>query len=149
MKAFSFSASLKEPRPRQVAVETVVYAVSEGGLRRLEYRERDFSLELDALDFDAEFGYALQLTVADVIRGMAGGSFECRVAECDAEGSLLKVYNAVLDGRSYKLLAAYKLAGQELSKVYVDIVTNAVPWGERIKTVSALLGLLPHALEDI
>jgi hypothetical protein len=149
VKAFSFSASLSEPYPRRVAVETAVYAVSEGALRRLECRGRGFSFELDALDFDAEFGDVLQLTSADVIRGLAGGSFECRVSECDAEGALLKVYNATVNGRSYKLLAAYKPAEGKLLKVYADIVTNLAPWGERARAVSNLLGLAPSALESV
>jgi len=149
VKAFNFSASLREPHPRQVAVETIVYAANGGGLRRLECWERGFSFELDALDFDAEFGDVLQLTTADVVRGLAGGSFECRVSECAAESALLKVYNVVLNGRNYKLMAAYKPAEGRLSRVYADIVTNLAPWEERVRVVSKLLGLPPRALENV
>lgn len=149
VKAFSFSASLREPYPRQMAVETVVYAVSGRSLQRLECQTRKFSIELDALDFDAEFGDTLQLTFADVVRGLTGREFECVVSECDVDGSLLKVYNVLLNGRRFKLLSAYKPSNEQLSKVYADIVTNLAPWKERVASVSKLLNLPPQAIERV
>jgi hypothetical protein len=149
VKAFSFSASLREPYPRQVTVKTAVYAVSGGSIQRLECQTRSFSIELDALDFDAEFGDTIQLTVADVVRGLTSGEFECSVSECEGGNTLLKVYEVLLNGKNFKLLSAYKLSEGRLSKIYADTLTNLAPWRERLSSVSKLLDLSPQALEGV
>ena len=149
VKAFSFSASLREPYPRRVTVKTAVYTARGGSIQRLECQARSFSIELDALDFDAEFGDTIQLTVADVVRGLASGEFECNVSECEGGGALLKVYEVLLNGKSFKLLSAYKLSEGRLSKIYADALTNLAPWRERISSVSKLLDLSPQALKGV
>lgn len=149
VKAFSFSASLKEPYPRQVTVKTTVFAVRGESIQRLECQARSFSIELDALDFDADFGDTIQLTLADVVRGLASEEFKCSVSECEGGGTLLKVYEVLLNGKSFKLLSAYKLSEGQLSRIYADTLTNLAPWRERIGSVSKLLDLSLQALKGL
>lgn len=143
VKSFNFTLKLLDPLKLQARVETRTYLKQGDKLLKLTGVERGFTPD-DALDFDLEFGDAIQLTFSDAIRG----NFECIVMDFDLQGLIVKVYDCDISGKKYKLFSLYSTEG-ELRRLYADRLVKLAPMDERISRLAVKLGLNTSFLKDL
>jgi len=150
VKVFAFRLRITDPLPRSVAVRGALYLADRGRLRAAEkILERAFSWEEDALDFDSEFGSALELSSADVMHAIDGGEFECSVSVYDVEGVLLKVYDVLEGGVRFALLIVVNAKGEAPEQLYCERLPSAGRPEGVYTRVAPLLGVPEEEIRSL
>jgi len=150
VRTYSFVVKAVDPKPLDVEVESYLYGVCRGLLKRvMPAGEGELGCE-DIVGFDEEVGYLLGLSYNDVLHGNGSVKVLSYVVPPECTG-LIKVYRVAdrISNRVYLRFRAYEVSGGEVKLVYSDHFSTSLRRGEVLKSLSEKLGVKRVELEAL
>ncbi|MGC9108050.1 MAG: hypothetical protein ACP5IE_07685 [Infirmifilum sp.] len=141
LKLFNLSIETQDPRPLHISVKSFLFLVDRGELHPVSPNSSREFTEEDYLDFDNLFPPIIGLSLNDIAHGNA----DVKTLEFNdlSEGMYLCVFEVEdkIIQRKHVNFLAFKISGQEISKLYSDDMYSREPVLKRVEKIAEIFGI--------